>query len=71
MLYHAYHAYHPYPRKEIDQILRYLRAAINGHGKDGKARKGHVIQTFWYESKFKISHHVFWLLSSFREHISL
>ena len=53
--YHPYHAYDPYLCEELNQISLYYShlTIICDTSKDGKARKDHVIQTFWYESESK------------------
>jgi hypothetical protein len=54
--------------EELNQTsLHYLHLTTCGRRKDGKARKDHVIQTFWYESKFRIFHYLLPLSTSFEE----
>jgi hypothetical protein len=53
--YHPYHPYDPYLRDELNQTSLYYShlTIVCDKSKDGKARKDHVIQTFWYESESK------------------
>jgi hypothetical protein len=49
---HPYYPYDPYLHEELNQIfLYYLHVTNCSRSKDGKARKDHVIQTFWYKSE--------------------
>jgi hypothetical protein len=62
---HTYHPYDPYLHEELNQIARhYLPIANCNESKDGKARKDHVIQTFWYKSKPTIVHYLLLSASS-------
>lgn len=55
IVYHPYHPYHPYPCEELNQTSLYYShlTIICNKSKDGKDRKDHMIQTFWYESESK------------------
>lgn len=56
---HADHPYDPYLHEELNQIPRYYLPVANcSKSKDGKGRKDHVIQTFWYKSKLTIVHYL-------------
>ena len=51
--YHPYHPYDPYLCEKPNQTSLYYShlTTIWDKSKDGKARKDHVIQTFWYKSE--------------------
>ena len=54
---HAYHPYDPYLHEELNETSRYYLLITNcSKSKDGKSRKDHVIQTFWYKFKPIIVH---------------
>jgi hypothetical protein len=63
---HAYHPYDPYLFTQVNETSRsYLHVTTYGKGKDGKARKDHVIQTFWYESESRTFYYLLPLSTSF------
>jgi hypothetical protein len=68
VVYHPYHPYDPYLCEELNQTSLYysLVTTIYDKSKDGKARKDHMIQTFWYESesKSRIFHYLLMPLST-------
>ena len=65
--YDAYHPYDAYLHEELNQIWSYYLRIMICKGKDGKASKDHVIQTFWYKSESESESRIFHypLLSTF------
>jgi hypothetical protein len=69
---HAYHPYDPYIHEKLNQMSHYCLPITNcSESKDGKARKDHVIETFWNKSKSTIFHYLVRLMSSEGGHVSL